>query len=258
MTWEVTGSMGATRDSTGEAADTGRSTGARVLVVDDDPHIAELLVTTLRLAGFQVASAAGGAQALQAAVTFRPAVAILDVMLPDMDGFDVLRRLRHGGHTFAVLFLTAREATENKIEGLNLGGDDYITKPFSVGEVLARVHAVLRRAQGANERSVLRYADLEMDQDAHPVRRGERLVELSPTEYRLLRYLLVNAGRVVSKAQILDQVWQYDFGGDAGVVEKFVSNLRRKIDNGERPLLHTIRAFGYALRMPPDDDRAAG
>ncbi|MFD1541001.1 response regulator transcription factor [Nonomuraea guangzhouensis] len=241
-----------TRDSTGDA------TGARVLVIDDDPHIAELLVTTLRLAGFQVASAACGAQALEAAVAFRPAVAILDVMLPDIDGFDVIRRLRRGGHTFAVLFLTARDGTENKIEGLNLGGDDYITKPFSIGEVLARLHAVLRRGRGADERSVLRYADLEMDQDAHRVRRGERLVELSPTEYRLLRYLLINAGRVVSKAQILDQVWQYDFGGDAGVVEKFVSNLRRKIDLGEQPLLHTIRAFGYALRLPPDDEAAAG
>ncbi|MEV1242811.1 response regulator transcription factor [Nonomuraea sp. NPDC049750] len=244
--------MGTTRYAAGDARDTA---GARVLVVDDDPHIAELLVTTLRLAGFQVASAGSGAQALEAATAFRPAVAILDVMLPDIDGFDVIRRLRRGGHTFAVLFLTARDGAENKIEGLNLGGDDYITKPFSIGEVLARLHAVLRRAQGADERAVLRYADLEMDQDAHRVRRGERLVELSPTEYRMLHYLLVNAGRVVSKAQILDQVWQYDFGGDAGVVEKFVSNLRRKIDVGEPRLLHTVRGFGYTLRLPPDDAR---
>ncbi|MFI7708818.1 response regulator transcription factor [Nonomuraea sp. NPDC049480] len=224
-----------------------------MLVVDDDPHIVELLVTTLHLSGFQVASAASGAQALEAAAGFQPAVAILDVMLPDFDGFDVLRRLRRNGHTFAVLFLTARDGTENKIEGLTLGGDDYITKPFSIGEVLARLHAVLRRAGGADERAVLRYADLEMDQDAHHVRRGGRLIALSPTEYRLLRYLLLNAGRVVSKAQILDRVWQYDFGGDAGVVEKFVSNLRHKIDNGEQRLLHTVRGFGYALRLPPDE-----
>jgi two-component system OmpR family response regulator len=223
--------------------------GVRVLVVDDDPHLAELLATTLRFAGFQVAAAATGQAALQAAVEFAPEIAVLDVMLPDLDGFEVVRRLRHGGHAFPVVFLTARDGTADKITGLALGGDDYVTKPFSIGEVIARLHAVLRRTRGGADETVLRCADLEMDQDAHQVRRGGQLIELSPTEYRLLRYLLVNAGRVVSKAQILDQVWQYDFGGDAGVVEKFVSNLRRKIDAESPPLLHTVRGFGYALRQ---------
>ncbi|MGP3955643.1 response regulator transcription factor [Nonomuraea sp. 3N208] len=232
-----------------ESAESARSSGARVLVVDDDPHIVELLATTLRFAGMRVACAASGRAALRAAVEFEPAIVILDVMLPDIDGFEVVRRLRLGGHTVAVLFLTARDGTEDKITGLTLGGDDYVTKPFSVGEIVARLHALLRRTQGAPDR-VLRHADLEMDQDAHQVRRSGQPVELSPTEYRLLRYLLLNAGRVVSKAQILDQVWQYDFGGDAGVVEKFVSNLRRKIDTKEEPLLHTIRGFGYTLRVP--------
>jgi two-component system OmpR family response regulator len=222
----------------------------RVLVVDDDPHLAEMLVTTLRFAGFQVASAASAAEALRAAVRFRPQLAVMDVMLPDLDGFEVVRRLRSGGHSFPVVFLTARDGTEDKITGLTVGGDDYVTKPFSIGEVIARLHAVLRRTHGGDE-TVLRCADLELDQDAHQVRRGGRPVELSPTEYRLLRYLLLNSGRVVSKAQILDHVWHYDFGGDAGVVEKFVSNLRRKVDAEPPPLLHTVRGFGYTLRRPP-------
>jgi two-component system OmpR family response regulator len=232
----------------GAATDT-PATGVRVLVVDDDPHLAELLVTTLRFAGFQVAAAASGGAALRAADEFAPQIAVLDVLLPDLDGFEVVRRLRSGGHAFPVVFLTARDGVEDKITGLALGGDDYVTKPFSIGEVIARLHAVLRRTRGGADETVLRCADLEMDQDAHRVRRGGQLIELSPTEYRLLRYLLVNAGRVVSKAQILDQVWQYDFGGDAGVVEKFVSNLRRKIDAESPPLLHTVRGFGYALRQ---------
>jgi two-component system OmpR family response regulator len=227
-----------------------RAAGSRLLVVDDDPHIAELLVTTLRFTGFDVATAGSGTEALRVAAEFRPAVAILDVMLPDIDGFEVVRRLRDGGHRFGVLFLTARSGTADKITGLTLGGDDYVTKPFSIGEVVARLEALLRRSRDAGHARVLRYADLEMDEDAHEVLRGGTPVELSPTEYRLLRYLLLNAGRVVSKAQILDQVWQYDFGGDAGVVEKFVSNLRRKIDVGGEPLLQTVRGFGYALRLP--------
>ena len=228
-----------------------RAAGERLLVVDDDPHITELLVTTLRFAGFEVTSAPSGAEALRVAAEFRPAVAILDVLLPDIDGFEVIRRLRRNGHRFAVLFLTARTGTADKITGLSLGGDDYVTKPFSIGEVIARLEALLRRSRGVEPGTVLRYAGLELDQDAHQVRRDGRPVELSPTEYRLLRYLLLNAGRVVSKAQILDQVWQYDFGGDAGVVEKFVSNLRRKIDADGAPLLQTVRGFGYSLRLPP-------
>jgi two-component system, OmpR family, response regulator len=226
--------------------------GARVLVVDDDQHISELLVTTLRFAGFVAVAASGGADALRQVRDFEPEVVVLDVMLPDLDGFDVTRRIRQHGHRCPVLFLTARDATDDKVTGLMLGGDDYVTKPFSVAEVIVRVHAVLRRARGAAAaENVLRYADLQMDEDAHQVRRAGRLVELSPTEYRLLRYLMLNAGRVVSKTQILERVWQYDFGGDAAVVEKFISNLRRKVDVVEPPLLQTVRGFGYTLRIPP-------
>jgi two-component system OmpR family response regulator len=176
---------------------------------------------------------------------------VLDVMLPDITGFDVARKLRAAGHATPVLFLTARDATEDKVEGLLLGGDDYITKPFSVAEVIARVHAALRRARtGVPEDRGLRYAHLHLDDDTCEVRRHGQLLDLSPTEFRLLRYLMVNAGRVVSKAQIMERVWQYDFGGDAGVVEKFVSNLRRKIDVEPPSLIHTVRGFGYTLRLP--------
>jgi two-component system OmpR family response regulator len=226
--------------------------GARVLVVDDDPRISELLVTTLRFAGFDPVAAAAGGAALEKMTDFDPQVVILDVMLPDIDGFEVARELRRHGHRAPVLFLTARDGTDDKVTGLMLGGDDYVTKPFSVAEVIARVHVLLRRGRdGAADDNVLSYADLSMDEDTHQVRRAGRLIELSPTEYKLLRYLLINAGRVVSKAQILDRVWQYDFGGDAAVVEKFVSNLRRKVDIVEPPLLETVRGFGYVLRTPP-------
>ncbi|MEN3306021.1 MAG: two-component system, OmpR family, response regulator [Micromonosporaceae bacterium] len=225
--------------------------GARVLVVDDDPRVSELLLTTLRFAGFSPAAAGSGAEALRCAAAIEPQAVILDVMLPDVDGFDVARRLREHGRHIPVLFLTARDATADKVAGLMLGGDDYITKPFSVAEVIARIHAVLRRTRGGPpEETVLTYADLRMDEDTHEVRRAGRLIELSPTEYRLLRYLMLNAGRVVSKAQILDRVWQYGFGGDEAVVEKFVSNLRRKIDSFEPALLQTVRGFGYTLRAP--------
>jgi two-component system OmpR family response regulator len=223
--------------------------GPRVLVVDDDPHISELLVTTLRFAGFGVRSAAGGRDALVEVDRFRPELLVLDVMLPDLDGFGVVRRLRDRGEQTPVLFLTARDGVDDRVEGLALGGDDYVTKPFSMAEVVARVRAILRRTGGATD-PVLRCADLTLDERTHEVRRADRAVELSPTEYRLLRYLLVNTGRVLSKAQILDHVWQYDFGGDGGVVEKFVSNLRRKIDFAEPALIHTVRGFGYALRVP--------
>ena len=227
--------------------------GARVLVVDDDPRISELLVTTLRFAGFDPVAAGAGAAALDRIGDFEPQVVILDVMLPDIDGFQVARELRRLGNRAPVLFLTARDGTDDKVTGLMLGGDDYVTKPFSVAEVIARVHVLLRRSRdGSGDDSVLGYADLVMDENTHQVRRAGRLIELSPTEYRLLRYLLINAGRVVSKAQILDRVWQYDFGGDAAVVEKFVSNLRRKVDIVEPPLLQTVRGFGYVLRTPPE------
>ncbi|PPK64878.1 response regulator transcription factor [Actinokineospora auranticolor] len=227
---------------------------ASLLVVEDDAAIRDLLATSLRFAGFDVATAATGDDGLRQAEKLRPDLVLLDVMLPDRDGFDVLRRLRAGGQGVPVLFLTARDANHDKITGLTLGGDDYVTKPFSLEEVIARVNAVLRRTrpvEGEPER--LRVADLELDVDSHVVRRGGRPVELSPTEFKLLHYLLRNAGRVVSKAQILDQVWNYDFNGEAGVVESYISYLRRKVDDGTGGavrLIHTVRGFGYVLRAP--------
>jgi two-component system OmpR family response regulator len=226
--------------------------GAHLLLVDDEPHITELLASTLRFAGYRVTVAATGAAAQRAAAGDQVALAILDVVLPDLDGFTVCRRLRVAQPLLPVLFLSARDSVTDKITGLTLGGDDYITKPFSVAEVIARVHAVLRRADGASSTDrVLRHADLEIDDARHEVRRGGQFIELSPTEYRLLRHLVLNAGCVLSKRQLLDHVWQYDFGGDANVVEKFVSNLRRKIDATGPPLIRTVRGFGYALRQSP-------
>jgi two-component system OmpR family response regulator len=176
-------------------------------------------------------------------------VLLLDVMLPDVDGFEVCRRLRGDGIDTPVLFLTARDGTEDTVRGLTLGGDDYVTKPFSLEEVVARIHALLRRAGRSSSSSALSLADLEMDDDAHQVRRAGERVELSPTEYKLLRYLLANAGRVLSRAQILDHVWEYDFGGNATVVETYISYLRKKIDRVPPPLLHTVRGVGYTLRV---------
>lgn len=226
--------------------------GARVLIVDDDEHLSELLETTLRFAGFAPAVAATGGAGLRRVSDFAPHLIVLDVMLPDVDGFDVARKLRDGGCATPVLFLTARAATEDKVAGLLLGGDDYITKPFSIAEVIARVHVALRRARvDVAEDRGFRYADLHLDDDTRQVRRGERLLDLSPTEYRLLRYLMLNAGRVVSKTQILERVWHYDYAGNDGVVEKFVSNLRRKIDDRPPFLLQTVRGFGYTLRLSP-------
>jgi two-component system OmpR family response regulator len=226
----------------------------RVLVVDDEPNISALLSATLRLVAFDVRVAESGHGALLAVQEFDPDLVVLDVMLPDLDGFDVARRLRANGQTVPVLFLTARDAVEDRISGLTAGGDDYVTKPFSLEEVVLRIRAILRRSQPElgvpADAGVLRYADLELDEDAHEVRRGGRLVELSPTEFNLLQYLLINAGRVVSKAQILDRVWKYDFGGDGRIVESYVYYLRRKIDKVGPPLIHTVRGVGYALRLP--------
>jgi two-component system OmpR family response regulator len=225
--------------------------GARILVVDDEPNITDLLSTALRYTGFTVAVAGNGRQALSQATTFLPELILLDVMLPDLDGFEVCRRLRDDGVTVPVLFLTAKDATEDKVGGLAIGGDDYVTKPFSLEEVIARIRAVLRRTRtDVGDGGHLRFADLEMDEDTHQVRRGGHLVDLSPTEFKLLRYLMLNANRVLSKAQILDHVWQYDFGGDANVVETYISYLRKKIDRIEQPLIHTIRGVGYCLRLP--------
>jgi two-component system OmpR family response regulator len=223
--------------------------GAGVLVVDDDPRISELLLATLQFAGFAPVAVSRGVEALRRASEVDPEVVILDIMLPDIDGFEVARRLREQGKRCPVLFLTARDSTDDKVTGLLAGGDDYVTKPFSVAEVIARVHTILRRTRGPEDK-VLVLDNLRMDDDMHEVRRDGHLVELSPTEYRLLRFLMLNAGRVVSKRQILDRVWQYQFGGDDAVVEKFISNLRRKIDKVDPPLLHTVRGFGYVLRVP--------
>ncbi|WP_127503789.1 response regulator transcription factor [Actinoplanes solisilvae] len=231
---------------------------ARVLVVDDEPNISALLGATLRLVEFDVRVAETGHAALRAAEEFDPDLVVLDVMLPDLDGFEVATRLRAAGSRVPVLFLTARDALEDRISGLSTGADDYVTKPFSLEEVVLRIRAILRRARpelaAPGARGLLRYADLEMDEDAHEVRRAGRVVDLSPTEFNLLKYLLVNAGRVVSKAQILDRVWKYDFGGDGRIVESYVYYLRRKIDKAEPPLIHTVRGVGYALRLPRGDE----
>jgi two-component system OmpR family response regulator len=226
---------------------------ARLLVVDDEPNIVELLSASLRYAGFEVATAGGGQQALEVARAFRPDLLVLDVMMPGLDGFGVVSRLRGEGQRMPVVFLTARDATEDKVNGLTLGGDDYITKPFSLEEVIARIRAVLRRvgntADGANA-GRLTFADIEMDDETHEVWKAGELVPLSPTEFKLLRYFMQNVNRVLSKAQILDHVWNYDFGGDMNVVESYVSYLRRKVDTSEPRLLHTLRGVGYVLRLP--------
>jgi len=224
---------------------------ARLLVVEDEPTILELLSGSLRFAGFDVVTAATGAEAIRAAVRARPDLVLLDVMMPDGDGFDVVRQIRSGGPRIPVIFLTARGTVHDRIAGLTLGGDDYVTKPFSLDEVLARIRAVLRRSGQDDAGSRLVVADLELDGDSHEVRRGGRLIGLTPTEFKLLRYLMINAGRVLSKAQILDHVWDYSFSGDSNVVESCVSYLRRKVDDGEPRLIHTIRGMGYVLRIPP-------
>ncbi len=237
------------------------------MVVDDEPNIRELLATSLRFAGFEVHSAADGASALRLVRQVDPDLVVLDVMLPDMDGFTLTRRLREKGQHVPVVFLTARDDTSDKVTGLTVGGDDYVTKPFSLEEVVARIRAVLRRTRPGEEdadEATLRYADLELDDDGHEVRRAGRTIDLSPTEFKLLRYLMLNAGRVLSKTQILDHVWQYDWGGDANIVESYISYLRRKIDAATPgplsdgvgvvvpvPLIHTKRGVGYVLRLPP-------
>ncbi|MGA7171955.1 MAG: response regulator transcription factor [Candidatus Dormiibacterota bacterium] len=223
----------------------------RILVVDDETNLAELVATALRYAGFVTATAGSGAGAIAQVADFRPHLLILDVMLPDFDGFEVSRRLAAGGTQTPILFLTARDATEDKVRGLTVGGDDYVTKPFSLDELIARVRVILRRAgHQAESHTLLTFADLEMDEDLREVRRGGDLVELTATEYRLLRYLLINARRVLTRAQILDHVWKYDFGGDAGILETYISYLRKKVDRKEPALIHTIRGMGYVLRLP--------
>ena len=226
---------------------------ARLLVVDDEPNIRDLLATSLRFAGFEVFTASTGNEAIREATENQPDLVVLDVMLPDMDGFTVTRRLRDRGEQYPILFLTAKDETQDKVAGLTVGGDDYVTKPFSLEEVVARIRAVLRRTHGGTESTVdsaLVVGDLRLDEDSHEVHRAETNIELSPTEFKLLRYLMLNAGRVVSKTQILDHVWDYDWSGEVGIVESYISYLRRKVDVIGEPMIHTKRGIGYVLRAP--------
>jgi len=220
---------------------------ARILVVDDEPNLADLVAMALRYEGFEVAVAGSGAETLAQVTEFKPDLVILDIMLPDISGIEACRRMRQRGDDVPVIFLTAKDATEDKITGLTSGGDDYVTKPFSLEELIARVRVVLRRTRPTDR---LAYADLEIDDAAYEVRRGGRLVDLTPTEFKLLRYLLANAGRVLTKRQILDHVWEYDFNGNDSVVQTYVSYLRRKIDASGPPLIHTVPRVGYVLRLP--------
>ena len=224
---------------------------ARILVVDDEPNIAELLSAALTLEGYEVGLAATGAEAIDQVRSFRPNLVMLDVMLPDFDGTEVCRRLRNQGEHVPIVFLTARDATQDKVEGLSMG-DDYVTKPFSIEELMARVGAILRRAGevAAADTSTLRFADLTMNVDTHEVWRDEQPVDLTATEFNLLRYLLENARRVISKSELLDNVWGFEFRGDPNIVETYISYLRKKIDDREPALIHTIRRVGYTLRMP--------
>ncbi|WP_344865841.1 response regulator transcription factor [Planomonospora alba] len=222
----------------------------RVLVVDDEPTLAELLTMALRYEGWEVRSAGDGLGAVRAARDFRPDAVVLDMMLPDIDGLEVLRRLRGDEPDVPVLFLTAKDSVEDRITGLTAGGDDYVTKPFSLEEVVARLRGLMRRAARSDTRpdSLLVVGDLVMDEDSHEVRRGGDEITLTATEFELLRFLMRNPRRVLSKAQILDRVWNYDFGGQANVVELYVSYLRKKIDAGRSPMIHTLRGAGYVLR----------
>ncbi|HEX3947423.1 MAG TPA: response regulator transcription factor [Acidimicrobiales bacterium] len=221
----------------------------RILVVDDEPSIVDSVATSLRYEGFEVEEAGTGRTALAMAQDRPPDLIVLDVMLPDLDGLEVTRRLRADGIRTPILFLTARDALGDKLAGLTIGGDDYVTKPFSLAEVIARIRVILRRSFGEDpQEGVLRFADLEMDEVAHEVHRAGRPIQLTATEFNLLRYFLMNPRRVLSKPQILDHVWHYDFGGEPNVVETYVSYLRKKLERHGPPLIHTIRLVGYTLR----------
>jgi len=228
-------------------------TPLRILAVDDEPMLTDLLAMALRMEGWEVRTAASGLEALQVARDFEPDALVLDVMMPDLDGMSVLRRLRESGNLVPVVFLTAKDAVADRIAGLTAGGDDYVTKPFSLEEVIARLRAVIRRSgqgQPDDEQSILRVADLSLNEDSHEVMRGDDEIELTATEFELLRFLMRNERRVLSKAQILDRVWSYDFGGKSSVVELYISYLRKKIDAGRTPLLHTVRGVGYMIKSP--------
>ncbi|MEE0941414.1 MAG: response regulator transcription factor [Bifidobacteriaceae bacterium] len=242
-----------------------KSNEATIVVVDDEPAIRDLLATSLKFSGFAVEMAATGSQAIETIEKIKPDLIVLDVMLPDIDGFTVTRRIRQEGINAPILFLTARDDSQDKIMGLSVGGDDYVTKPFSLEEVVARIRAILRRTkEDETETPVIRVADLEINTDSHDVTRGGQLIDLSPTQYKLLRYLMENEGRVVSKSQILNRVWEYDWGGDAAIVETYISSLRKKIDgikitgsdgkkHSAEPLIQTKRGIGYVIRSPRED-----
>ena len=224
---------------------------ARLLVVDDEPNIRDLLASSLRYTGDEVFTATDGSEAIKQAESTDPDLIVLDVMLPDVDGFTVTRRLRENGFTTPILFLTAKDDMSDKVQGLTVGGDDYVTKPFGLEEVVARINAILRRTRGlAGEDAVIRVADIALDEDAHEVRRAGQVIDLSPTEFKLLRYLMINEGRVVSKAQILDHVWEYDWNGEAAIVESYISYLRRKLDvpGSCGDIITTRRGIGYMIR----------
>lgn len=223
-------------------------TPRKVLVVDDEENIRYLLQTSLTFHGFEVSTAETGREAVDQYRSIQPDIVLLDVMLPDFDGFEVLRRLRSEGPTCPVIFLTARDTTADQVRGLTIGGDDYIAKPFSLEALIARIGVQLRKVGKATQDGILRYDDLVLDDDAHRVERAAQVIELSATEFKVLRYLLVNAERVVSKEQLLDHVWQYDFDGETSIVENFISLVRKKVDAGRHPLIKTIRGVGYVLR----------
>jgi two-component system OmpR family response regulator len=229
------------------------ASGTRVLVVDDEPAIAEVITMALRSHGFDTETAGTGRDALAASTSFSPDIIVLDVMLPDMEGFEVARRLGARSSRVPILFLTARDDTADKVRGLTVGGDDYMTKPFSLEEMLARVHSVLRRSGKGQQDHVLSFADLELDEEQHQVRRNGHVIDLTATEYRLLRYFMINPRRALSRYQILEHVWEYDFDGDARVLETYISYLRKKLDAHGPSLIHTIRSVGYTLRLPEED-----
>ena len=235
-------------------ADNGRvpeaASKTRVLVVDDERNIVEVISMALRYDGFAVESAANGREALAAVRDFRPHLMVLDIMLPDMEGFDVAQRLGAQRASLPILFLTARDTTEDKVRGLSMGGDDYVTKPFSLEELVARIRAILRRTGVESESSRLSFDGLELDDDTREVMRDGRQIDLTATEYRLLRFLMLNPRRVLTRSQLLDHVWNYDFGGDARVLETYISYLRKKVDAQGPPLIHTVRGVGYSLRLP--------
>ena len=224
----------------------------KVLVVDDEANISDLIKVSLKFQGFDVETAENGPEALELAKEYQPDAFILDVMMPGMDGFTLLKKLREDGHDAPALFLTAKDGVEDRIHGLTIGADDYVTKPFSLEEVITRLRVILRRVapDEETESSLITYEDITLDDDMHEVTKAGKVVDLSPTEFKLLRYLMVNAEVVLSKSKILDHVWNYDFGGDGNVVESYVSYLRRKIDRKEPRLIHTVRGVGYVLRKP--------